>query len=151
MALEGIGPISFGMTSDDVHQVMLELTGDTAGFFHKDGTDYFFDAALEVNYNEDGRVTFIGAQFFTGCGCDFLLYGIDPFDTAAEALFNHIAAKHSRQYHFNPDKVLFHETAITLWNADEQYDYHGGGQRLIFAQIGIGDASYPASMHQQGE
>ena len=37
---------------------------------------------------------------------------------------------------------------VTLYEADEQYDHKGGPSRVIWGQIGIGDARYLAAIDE---
>ncbi len=140
--LKGVGPIRLGMSSEEAQTAMKNFCGEEYRHFQSRGIDYFFGGALEVSYDDDGYAEFIGSQYYTGCGCDFRIYGIDPFDTSAKVLFESIASKQSGQHDFDPDDYLFRDNIITLWHSEEQYDYKGGETRPVYAQIGIGNTRY---------
>ena len=144
--MKGVGPIEFGMTSEKVKSVMQELCGNKYKHTISNETDYFFGSALEVSYDDNGNVEFIGAQYHTNCDCDFKLYGVDPFNLEAKELFEHISSKQSENHLFDPDDYLFRENIITLWNSEEQYDYKGGETRPVYAQVGIGNSIYLAAI-----
>jgi len=146
--LKGVGPIRFGMTSEEVQSVMREFCGDKYRHSKSGDTDYFFESALEVSYDTDGRVEFIGTQYYTGCGCEFLIYESDPFDLEAKELFEHIASKQMGTHSFNPDEYLFRDNIITVWNSEEQYDYKGGETRAVYAQVGVGNDKYLAAIDE---
>ena len=140
--LKGVGPIRFGMTSDEVKTAMKDFCGDKYIHRKSKSKDYFFGSALEVSYDDDGFAEFIGSQYYAGCDCDFEIYGIDPFDTDAENLFQHIASYQPGSHVFDPDDYLFRENIVTLWESDEQYDYKGKETRLVYGQVGVGNDSY---------
>lgn len=146
--LKGVGPVQFGMTSEAVQNVMKEHCGDRYQHSKSKETDYFFGSALEVTYDECGRADFIGTQYYSGCGCDFEIYGIDPLDNDAKTLFEHIASKQIDDHDFDPDDYLFREKIITLWESEEQYDYKGGETRPVYAQVGIGNEKYLRAIEQ---
>ncbi|MBD3587361.1 hypothetical protein HHX48_16615 [Salinimonas sp. HHU 13199] len=146
--LKGVGPIRFGMTSEEVQSVMKEFCGVQYRHSKSKETDYFFGSALEVTYDECSRADFIGAQYYSGCGCDFEIYGIDPFDNDAKTLFEHIASKQTDDHDFDPDDYLFRDTIITLWGSEEQYDHKGGETRPVYAQVGIGNENYLEAIDQ---
>jgi hypothetical protein len=140
--LKGVGPIKFGMTSDEVQAAMKAYCNDKYSHRESKGMDYFFGSALEVSYDDNGQVEFIGSQYYTDCGCDFEIYDIDPFNTAAKILFQHIASHESDSHRFDPDDYLFRKNIITLWESEEQYDYKGSETRPVYAQVGIGNDKY---------
>ena len=141
---KGIGPIEFGMTSLQAQRAMKGFCG--AEYTHRassKGVDYFFGSALEVSYDGEGKAEFMGAQYYSNCGCDFVLFGADPFDMEAESLFELISSQESTTKHvFNPDDYLFKELILTLWNSEEQYDYKGNETRAVYAQVGVGNEQY---------
>jgi len=140
--LYGVGPIKFGMTSQEVQDAMKESCGNEYKYSRSGDTDYFFGSALEVSYDDEGKAEFIGTQYYLGCGCDFILYGIDPFSLEASALFEHIASQQLGSHIFDPADYLFRDAIITLWNSDEQYDHKGGEQKPVYAQVGVGNDIY---------
>jgi len=140
--LNGVGPIKFGMSSEEIQTAMKYSCGEAYNHSRSGDTDYFFGSALEVSYDDEGKAEFIGSQYYTGCGCDFIIYGLDPFDTDAKTLFEHIASKQPGTHKFDPDEYIFRENIITLWESEEQYDYKGGETRSVYAQVGIGNGKY---------
>lgn len=140
--MKGVGPIEFGMTPHQVKSIMRIYCGGKDNHSNWENVDYFFGNAIEVSYDNDGKVNFITSQYYTHCGCDFILYDIDPFDIEAQKLFkiikNHVHGNHE----FNPDEYLFEDKIINLWGSDYQHDYKGVETRSVYAQVGIGNENY---------
>ena len=67
------------------------------------------------------------------------------FDTPAEALFSLFASYESGSHAFDADDYLFPDLIVTLYEADEQYDYAGGHTRSVYGQVGLGDEAYLAA------
>ncbi len=139
----GVGPIKFGMKSQEVQVDMKNFCGPDYDHSENDGIDYFFKSALEVSYDKNGCAEFIGTQYYTNCGCRFTFSGIDPFDLSSNELFEFIASIDKSSKHvYNPNEYCFKKLIITLWSADEQYDYMGGETRPVYGQVGIGNNQY---------
>jgi hypothetical protein len=139
----GVGPIEFGMSRGEVYAALEAIPGARDGYSSRDTMDYFFNAGLEVEYDDRGRVQFVGTQYHPGCGCVFELEGIDPFDTPAPELFDILAGMDGVPGHeFNALEYLFPRIIATLFETEPQYDYVSGGSREIYGQVGVGNAVY---------
>jgi hypothetical protein len=139
----GVGPIKFGMSRGEVYAALEAIPGARDGYSPRETMDYFFNAGLEVEYDDRGQVQFVGTQYHASCGCVFELEGIDPFDTPAAELFNILARMDGVPGHeFNALEYIFPRIIATLFEADPQYDYVGGGSREIYGQVGVGNADY---------
>ncbi len=128
----GIGPVLFGMSAASVIQVLgqIGLTGDGA-FFGADNS-------VQVEYTNEA-VSFIGlahSELF-----EARVFGVDPFDTPAAALFELIASHEPAPHTFDRTEYVFPNSIITLWDADEQYDPEGLG-RSMWGQVGLGNGVY---------
>ena len=135
----GIGPVLLGASRQSVRLAMAGI-----GFpfeSSREALDYFAQASIQVEYGEDDTAEFIGVCYHR----DFTVtyYGTNVFDTVAPELFVAIAAREaSIAPSFDPDGYVFPDQIVTLWEADEQYDRLGGEQRLVYAQVGIGNHRY---------
>jgi hypothetical protein len=139
---QGLGPVRFGMTKKDARDTLKKLglalssSQDTLDFF---GTDN----ALQIDY-DDGTVSFVGISHSKAFTVE--IDGIDPFDTPARALFDHLRAHHgSGKEKWNESEHLFRKGIVTLYEADAQYDPKGT-ERVMWGQIGIGDDRYLAAV-----
>lgn len=143
----GVGPIKFGMKSNQVKEAIKELCGLNYDHSESNGLDYFFKSALEVSYDKNGKVDFIGAQPYDGCGCEFTLFNINPYEFDSKTLFDLISKKdHSQIHEYAPYEYIFNELILTLWDADEQYDYKNNESQPVYGQIGIGNHKYQESI-----
>lgn len=142
---DGAGPLKLGMPREALRaaasQAGLSLASD-----HPE-SDYFAEAAIQVEYDEAGRVQFIGIA--PDAEVDALWRGARVADTAAEDIFRMVAAGEGGALHdFDPDGYLFPRQIVTLWSADEQYDVirrrTGGSLRRIWGQVGLGTPAYRA-------
>jgi hypothetical protein len=134
----GIGPIRFGESREAV-RATLAIAGLPFENSRR-ASDYFRDAAIQVEFDPFGRVHFIGVA----CHPSFTLtyHGSDVFDTPAQELFQLIATQDdSGPHQFTKAEYLFPKQIITLWEADEQYDRRGAG-RPIWGQVGLGNQFY---------
>ena len=135
----GIGPILLGASRQAVRLAVVGI-----GFpleSSRKALDYFAQASIQVEYGDDDTVEFIGICYHR----DFTVtyYGINVFDTVAPELFAAIAAREaSGDSVFDPSEYVFPNQIITLWEADEQYDRIGGEERLVWAQVGVGNHRY---------
>ena len=135
----GIGPILLGASREAVRSALASI-----GFALESSLrllDYFANAAIQVEYGPDERADFIGVS----CHGDYSLtyYGTNVFDTIAERVFSIVAARDDSSDHtFDRSGCVFPTQIVTLWEADEQYDRLGGEQRLIWAQVGLGNNRY---------
>jgi hypothetical protein len=107
--------------------------------------DFFCEASIQILYEQDDTASFIGVSFHSFYTCTYK--GVNVFDTLAEELFSLMAAGEGdgSTHRFNDCGYVFPKQILTLYNADSQYDRLGGEVRLIWAQVGIGDARYLAA------
>lgn len=103
--------------------------------------DYFSSNAMQISYDIDETVIFIGVSGSSTFQVTFK--GLDVFNLAAPDLFSLMAeADNSGPHEFNSYEYCFPNQILTLWDADEQYDRDGGGARAIWSQVGIGNDAY---------
>jgi len=104
--------------------------------------DFFCDASVQVEYEEDDTASFIGVSFHSSFICTYR--GMNVFDTPADALFSLMASFEGdgTEHAYNYSEYVFPKQILTLYDADSQYDRLGGEVRPIWAQVGIGDARY---------
>ena len=138
--LVGIGPVRLGAAREEVRGSMREHGGLRS---ESGNLDYFLGNALQVEYTA-GRASFIGVSSFCP-GYSFSYCGVDPFDTPAEVLFALIAKHESASHAFNADDYVFPDQIVTLYEADEQYDYAGDHMRAVYGQVGLGNEAYLAA------
>ena len=135
----GVGPVSLGADRESVRAALR-----TAGFnleSSRGSLDYFADASIQVEYGADGTAEFIGVSQHRAYSLTY--FGMNVFDTTAEEVFAAIAAREGAATPaFESSGYVFPEQIVTLWEADEQYDRLGGRQRVIWAQVGLGDHRY---------
>ena len=143
----GIGPISFGMNRNEVAMVMGGVGGGrpvprSVG----EETDCYFDNFFQVSFEDAGRADFI--EVSSGLAATVLFDGQDVFDLPADELLA-LIGRHDRpdpELSEPPDSYIFPDLILSLWGRDEQYDHKGGGQRPVFAAVGLGAPSYLAAI-----
>ena len=135
----GIGPFLLGESITVVRERLASL-----GFpvkFHENGLDYYFDASVQVEYDDDQTISFIGVSFDDRY--DLRYFGLNVFDTPASELFDYIASiDKSGEHQFTTIQYCFPSQIITLWSADTQYDRLQNEKRVVWAQVGIGNLAY---------
>lgn len=88
--------------------------------------DYFSSNAVQISYDIDETVIFIGVSGSSTFQVTFK--GFDVFNLAAPDLFSLMAeADNSGSHEFNSYEYCFPNQILTLWDADEQYDRDGWG------------------------
>ena len=102
--------------------------------------DYCCSSSIQVEYDDDGMVDFIGASYDASILVTYKKHNV--FDMTADALFDLINAQEDQPSEFNDYEHVFPYQIVTLWDADSQYDYLGGEIRPVWAQVGVGNASY---------
>lgn len=143
LPLQAIGPVRLGATRMETRGVMAAI-----GFPLEQGRgdlDYFCSAAIQVSYDADGKVLFIGVA--GSAAFTVIFRGINVFNLPAAELFLVMADADGPGLHeFNRYEYCFPNQILTLWDADEQYDREGGETRLIWNQVGIGSGAYLAAI-----
>ncbi|MCE4068629.1 MULTISPECIES: hypothetical protein [Pseudomonas] len=136
---QGIGPVCLGDT-----RAMARDALAAAGFPLESSngpTDYFCQAAIQAECDEQGLVWFIGISQNERYLARY--QGVDVFSLSAGELFSLIASTDDSGAHeFTDSEYLFPGQIITLWDADEQYDRQGNETRPVWAQVGIGNSAY---------
>lgn len=136
---QGWGVIRFGASRQEVREAML-----AAGFpleSAREELDYFCQSSVQVEYAE-GRASYIGVAYFAGYEAQYR--GQNVFDMTATEVFNLIASGETTAHRYARSSYFFPDQVMTLWDADRQYDRVGGEKRLVWAQVGIGNAEYAA-------
>ncbi|MBO9492053.1 hypothetical protein J7384_16955 [Endozoicomonas sp. G2_1] len=130
----GIGLIKLGMPRAEVRE-LLNGSFDSS----RDSLDYYFNCSLQVEFEND-LVSFIGLALNESYVVTY--FGVNVFDVEASDLFALISANEPLEHTFERGEYVFPEQIITLYDADEQYDYIGNNQRSIWGQIGLGSKAY---------
>jgi hypothetical protein len=89
----------------------------------RDGMNYYDDNSIQLDFFDDNVLHFIGfahSSNFSVSYCDN-----DPFNCDARALFQRIVANEPTEIPFNEYDPFFPSQIISLWDAQEQYDYKG--------------------------
>jgi hypothetical protein len=103
--------------------------------------DYFCDASIQVEYEEDGTASFVGASSHEDLALSFA--GVDLFDLEAKDAFTLFSSRDgSGDHRFTQFEYVFPSQIITLYDADPQYDHRRDESRSVWAQIGCGDQRY---------
>jgi hypothetical protein len=140
---QGIGPISFGMTRDEVAVVMARKGGGKPEAKGKE-TDCYYDASFQVSFGDLGRADFIEAFSSLALKFDVVFREQNVFNLSADELlaFLQLHDRTDLELSRPPGEYIFAELILTLWGRDKQYDHLGGGQRTVFSAIGIGAPTY---------
>jgi hypothetical protein len=141
--LQGLGPLRFGDYRATAREKLSKLG---FGLESSHGaSDYFCDAAIQVEYSADNSVWFVGLSASDRFRAWF--QGRDIFSLTAEEVFLLLAASEGAgEYTYNCQEYFFPKQVLTLWDADEQYDRKGNETRPFWGQIGIGSSSYAAAV-----
>jgi hypothetical protein len=134
---EGIGPLKLDMTRSEVQKALSDFPNSGLDQESTPELDYAFGNSLQVEYDGDGLARFIAASYYTGCGCDYLLQGQNIGQYSAAELFGLLAQLDGGQHDFNDSQYFFPKLQINVWDADTQYDYLGGEERPVYAQVGV--------------
>lgn len=136
---QGIGPVCLGDTRSMARDALAAI-----GFVLESSngpTDYFCQAAIQTECDEQGFVWFIGISQSEHYLARY--QGVDVFSLAAGELFALVAAADGSGVHeYTDNEYLFPGQILTLWDADEQYDRQGNETRPVWAQVGIGNPAY---------
>ena len=135
----GIGPVLLGASRESVR---LAVAGIGFPFeSSRNALDFFAQASIQVEYGDDDTAEFIGVCYHRDFTATY--HGINVFDIVAPELFAAIASHEvSSVPSFDSNEYVFPDQIVTLWEADEQYDRLGGEQRLVYAQVGVGNHCY---------
>ena len=135
----GIDPVRLGASRSEARAALSSIGFPLENA--RGALDYFCEAAIQVEFDEQQRADFIGFS----CHQAFTIFyrGVNVFDTPAQDLFAVIAERDGSGAHsFRAAGYCFPSQIMTLWYADSQYDRLGGEQRVIWAQVGLGSSDY---------
>jgi hypothetical protein len=137
----GLGPVSFGMTREEVAAAMAGV-GAGPPKARRRQTDCFFRSAFQVSFGNAGRVDFI--EVASSLPAEVLFAGQDVLDTPADDLLALIQQfdRADAELSHPPNEFVFPELILTLWGRDRQYDHKGGRRRPMFAAVGVGGPTY---------
>src|SRR4051812_20090608 len=139
----GFGPVILGTSREHTREA-LALAGFPIEHSHK-RSDHFCDSSIQVECDDNSLVSFIGVAYSPRFNATYRGTGV--FDTSADRLFQLIAEGESTGVHeFNTSEYCFPGQIMTLWDADTQYDHQGNESRVVWAQVGLGNASYLAAI-----
>lgn len=144
--LVGVGPVRLGMSRSQVHDALEMPLPDTAREGPPDGgPDAFFESALQVSYDADGRTEFI--EVYRDGPLAATYGGVDVFGTRADDLVARVA----RDGPFDPANpehgfsFVFPSLELSLWrrcipeeHGDDCFEDTGGG----FETIAVGRRGY---------
>lgn len=134
----GIGPVKLGMTRSQVRDAISTYADNGLDQASHPTLDYAFGNSLQVEYDDEGYVRFIGVGFYSGCGCDYMFQGQHIGVYSAAELFQVLAELDGDANHkFSDSEYLFPKIMINVWDADSQYAYLGGESRPVYGQVGI--------------
>jgi hypothetical protein len=137
----GIGPVSFGMTRDEVVAAMRRSGGGPPRARSAE-TDCFFGSAFQVSFGNADRVDFI--EIASSLPHVVLLFGQDVLDTPADELLALVRQfdRPDKELSHPPQSYIFPKLILSLWGRDSQYDHKGGQQRPMFGAVGVGGPTY---------
>jgi len=140
---KGFGPAMLGSSREAARAAMA-----FSGFpMERPGkrSDRYCDSAVQIECDDKELVQFIGVGYsprFKAIYRDVEIFGV-----GAEQLFHLIADADSTGPHeFDASEYLFPGQIVTLWDANNQYDYLGHESQAVWAQVGLGNATYLASI-----
>ncbi|MCP4360701.1 MAG: hypothetical protein GY796_22055 [Chloroflexi bacterium] len=103
--------------------------------------DYYHNNSIQIAFDDDDRSSFIGIA--TDKEIELLFRGHDLFKMPAREVFNIISKfETDNSVEFNEDGCIFPGQIITLWEADDQYDWYTDGTTETWGQIGVGSETY---------
>jgi hypothetical protein len=136
--------VRFGMGREEVRRLLAPASPDP---FSRVSTeiDGFFGAALQVNYDQEGKVEFIE---FARSGSQVLLEGLDLLGSEASLVIERLKAKYDLDpnepepgysYGFPSIELGFWRPVVPASEADEEGRY--------FESVGFGRAGYYTEKH----
>jgi hypothetical protein len=139
---DGVGPVKLGMTRSAVKTALSSY--DNHRLDQSDETlDYAFGNSLQIEYDNDGHVQFIGAGFYEDCGCDYWFADRHIAEYEASELFALLSKLDKTNPEFSPrSEHCFKSIGIVVSVADPQYDYLGDYQRPVYGQVSVINQQY---------
>lgn len=137
---QGLGPFLLGTPRTRLREVMAEVGLPLES--EKPTMDYCCASALQFEYDDTGRVQFIGIAY--DARLDVTWKGRNVFDMTARELFDLINADEPSPLEYNDYDPRFPAQMVTLWDAQEQYDHLGKESRPVWAQVGLASEVFAA-------
>ena len=135
----GIGPIKLGESRTAIASVFSENGIKKSAT--QNNSDYYIENSVQIEFDKNGFSWFIGVSQHSSY--DVFYHDADVFDVTAKTLFNLVSSKdNSGSHEFCEYEYTFPNQILTLWDADEQYDRKGSEQRVIWAQVGLGNNEF---------
>ncbi|WP_212756876.1 hypothetical protein [Usitatibacter rugosus] len=135
---EGFGPARLDADRAAVREAMASIGFPLEATHGR--SDYFCESSVQVEFT-DGRSSFIGVA----CSDKFraVYRGTEVFELTAPELHSRIAAADDTGPHsFDAHEHYFPGQVMTLYDADQQYDYRGNFSREVWSQVGLGSRAY---------
>ena len=136
----GVGPVLLGMSREQVRHALTTCADLDQTSQPK--LDYAFGNCLQIEYDDDGHVHFIGVGYYTGCGCDFEFRGRHIAAYSSHELFALLSQADGGDHSYDHDGYFFPNIMVNVWEADEQYDYLGKETKPVYGQVGIANQKY---------
>jgi hypothetical protein len=141
--LVGVGPIKFGMTRSEVRDILADL-GQPKSALRPPDTDCFFENAIQVSYDGDGRVEFIE----TAASSDFrvLFHGSALHEMPAEDAVRLVSqlAEYDKDRPEHRYSYIFPALQLSLWRPVLPSD-HNDSEGRRFEAVGVGKEGYFSS------
>jgi hypothetical protein len=139
---DGVGPVKLGMTRSAVKTALSSY--DNHRLDQSDETlDYAFGNSLQIEYDNDGHVQFIGVGFYEDCGCDYWFADRHIAEYEASELFALLSQLDKSNPVFTPhSEHCFASIGVVVSGADPQYDYLGDHQRPVYGQVSVINQQY---------
>jgi hypothetical protein len=138
---DGVGPVKLGMTRSAVKAALSSYANHRLD--QSDETlDYAFGNSLQIEYDDDGHVQFIGAGFYEDCGCDYWFADRHIAEYEAPELFALLSQLDKTNPEFTRSEHCFRSIGMVVSGADPQYDYLGDHQRPVYGQVSVINQQY---------
>ncbi len=135
----GVGPIKLGESRSVIEAIFSENGIKKSAT--NNNSDYYIENSIQVEFDKNGFSWFIGVSQHSSY--DIFYHNADVFDITAKTLFDLVASNDdSGSHEFSKHEYIFPNQILTLWDADEQNDRKGDEQRVIWAQVGLGNSEY---------
>lgn len=138
----GVGPVKLAMTRGQVFTVLLPYEDIATSEDMDPTTDYAFGNSLQIEYGRDGTVQFIGIGYYTNCGCEYMFQDRAIGTYSAKELFELLAKLDGGKHRYDSNEYFFPKIMMTVWEADDQYDYVGGHKKPVYGQVGVANQQY---------
>jgi hypothetical protein len=138
----GVGPVQLGMTRSAVQAALADYTNHQLDQTASATLDYAFGSSLQIEYDGDGKVQFIGVGFYEDCGCDYYFNDRHIGDYEATELFALLSKLDKTTPEFTRSGHCFTAIGILVSGADTQYDYRGGHQRAVYGEVCVINQRY---------